>query len=137
MIYVQIYTSYFANLKNLPQNVVPISIALKTPAWFSGARYGPLAPTGEIFSAWKIHKNNDLYVEQYTRDVLSNLKISDVHEDLNRLSGGKDVVLLCYEKPGDFCHRHPAAKWFSANGIPVREWGENSKRDEWVQQALF
>ena len=25
---------------------------------------------------------------------------------LEELSGGRDVVLICYEAPGDFCHRH-------------------------------
>ena len=26
------------------------------------------------------------------------------------------IVLLCYEKPGDFCHRHLVADWFG------KEW---------------
>lgn len=32
-------------------------------------------------------------------------------------------ILLCYEKPSDFCHRHIAAEWIeSGTGIVVREW---------------
>lgn len=27
---------------------------------------------------------------------------------------GKEVVFLCYERTGDFCHRHILAKWIEA-----------------------
>ena len=36
-----------------------------------------------------------------------------VYEDLERLSNGRDCVLLCYEKSGDFCHRHLVADWLN------------------------
>ena len=32
-----------------------------------------------------------------------------------------DIVLLCYEKPDEFCHRHLVAEWFNRNGIYVVE----------------
>jgi uncharacterized protein (DUF488 family) len=32
------------------------------------------------------------------------------------------IVLLCYEKPDSFCHRHLVAKWFNENGFPIEEW---------------
>lgn len=133
----RIFTSYFANLKKLPPEFVPISIALKTPDWFSGLRYPALAPTGEIFSAWKRHHNNNLYLEQYNREVLGRLNVFNVRRDIEQLSGGADAVLLCYECPADFCHRHRAAEWLSGCGIPVREWGEDERGEEWVQERLF
>ena len=34
-----------------------------------------------------------------------------------------DCVLLCYEKPGDFCHRHILANWLEENfGFKVEEF---------------
>ena len=34
----------------------------------------------------------------------------------------KDVVLLCYEKPPQFCHRHLVAKWLEKElNIKVEE----------------
>lgn len=37
----------------------------------------------------------------------------------------KTPVLLCYEKPGDFCHRHILAKWLRKNyGVKVEELRE-------------
>lgn len=34
---------------------------------------------------------------------------------------GEDAVLLCYEKPGDFCHRHLVSQWLNENGIRCSE----------------
>ena len=44
-----IYTSYFAKLKKLPAGIAPISIALKTPDWYTGLRYIKLAPWYSFF----------------------------------------------------------------------------------------
>jgi uncharacterized protein (DUF488 family) len=46
-------------------------------------------------------------------------------EDLQRITGIDDlnkVILICYEKPSDFCHRHLVAKWFIENGINCEEF---------------
>lgn len=34
---------------------------------------------------------------------------------------GRDVYFLCYEKPGDFCHRYLLANFLMENGIECRE----------------
>lgn len=44
-----IYTSYFAKLKSLPDNIVPISICGKTPDWYKGLQYKKLAPKYDFF----------------------------------------------------------------------------------------
>jgi len=31
-------------------------------------------------------------------------------EAIEKASGGKDIVLCCYEKTGEFCHRHVLAE---------------------------
>jgi uncharacterized protein YeaO (DUF488 family) len=30
----------------------------------------------------------------------------NIREKLETIANGKDIVLCCYEKPNDFCHRH-------------------------------
>ena len=35
---------------------------------------------------------------------------------------GKDIALICYEKPSDFCHRHLVAEWLNKNGFKCEEW---------------
>lgn len=34
-----IYTSYFGKLKNLPKEIIPISICGKAPDWWTGLQY--------------------------------------------------------------------------------------------------
>ena len=34
----------------------------------------------------------------------------------------KDIVLLCYERPTDFCHRHLVSAWFREHGIECKEY---------------
>ena len=29
------------------------------------------------------------------------------------LGGDRDIILCCYEKPGEFCHRHVLANWLA------------------------
>jgi hypothetical protein len=37
---------------------------------------------------------------------------------------GEEAVLLCWEKPGEGCHRRLVAEWFEASlGVVVPEWG--------------
>ena len=117
-----LYTSYFAKLNKLPDNIVPISICGKAPDWYSGLQYKRLAPRFDMFMEWKRTHDNEYYIKEYSRLVTSGLDTSKVAKDLYDLSGGKDVALLCYEKPSDFCHRHLVAEWFSNNGIPCTEY---------------
>lgn len=136
----QIFTSYFARIQKLPSNIVPVSISLKTPAWFTGVRYPVLAPKVSFFSVWKANHDNDEYLRHFDQEVLAPLNAQAVAADLQALAGGKDIALLCYEKPSDFCHRHRVAEWFTKNGIPVAEWGEkiaNGGESSWEQGSLF
>lgn len=116
-----IYTSYFAKLNKLPPNVVPISICGKAPAWYNGLQYKKLAPKYSFFSEWKKNGDNNDYIEHFNDEVLSTLYPKTVYNELLKLSGGKDIVLICYEKPTDFCHRHLVAEWLTTNGIECEE----------------
>jgi hypothetical protein len=44
------------------------------------------------------------------------------------LSRNINIVLLCYEKEENFCHRKIVADWFMETGIPVAEWQEPEKQ---------
>ena len=134
-----IYTSYFAQMKNFPYGYIPISICGKAPEYYSGLQYKKLAPTKDFFLKWKENQDNNFYIEQYNSRVLSGLNPYEVVEDLIHLippqiqmlnsitncpiwdNPNINIVLLCYEKPDDFCHRHLVADWLSSNGINVKE----------------
>ena len=122
-----IYTSYFAKLKSLPENIIPISICTKAPDWYKGLQYKKLAPKYEFFIEWKKNHDNDYYIKCFNEQVLDKLDPVDVILDFSRMIygcnvGEDDVCLICYEKPEDFCHRHLVAKWLNDHGISCKEW---------------
>lgn len=97
-------TSYFAISYSLPN---AISIAAKSPDFFIGKEYLPLAPTWQIYSDYQKTHNIHEYTERYIEEILFPLDPQQVFEEL-----GKYSILLCWEAPDKFCHRRIVAKWF-------------------------
>jgi hypothetical protein len=114
-----VYTGYYAKLKEYKQaGLIPVSIAGKAPDWYDGLEYKKLAPKWSFFSEWKngSHKgDNGYYISQFGAQVLKSFTAESVLADLANLSNGEldKVILLCYEKPTDFCHRHLVANWIN------------------------
>lgn len=105
-------TSYFAKYKGEHG----VSIARWTQ-WFSGPRYPILAPPNWLITKYKAGKISDEdYTKAYIREVLDGLNPHEVYKEL-----GDNAVLLCFEKPPKFCHRHIVSEWFNKHGIPVTE----------------
>lgn len=122
-----IYTSYFAQIKNLPDNIVPISICAKAPAWYNGLQYKKLAPTYDILMSYKKDLDKESYTKRFSDEILKQYDVEQIIDDLILICHendfyGKSVCLLCYEKPTDFCHRHLVANWFAENGFECKEW---------------
>ena len=121
-----IYTSYFGRVKSLPYDVIPIAICGKAPEWWSGLIYKKLAPPYSTFANYKRDGNWEQYVKEYN-EKLSGMNPKDVISELCLLAdidNTKDssIALLCYEKPGDNCHRHLVANWFKEAGIMCEEY---------------
>ena len=122
-----IYTSYFAKLKSLPENIIPISICGKAPDWYKGLQYKKLAPKYDFFMEWKKNHDNDYYIKCFNEQVLDKLDWFKVYEELQNLAAscGKqqyEICLICYEKPSDFCHRRLVSNWFNKNLVACEEW---------------
>lgn len=119
-----IYTTYFAKVRNLPENVVPIAICAKVPDWFIGAEYRKLAPKYNTLMNYKRTGDVNTYKREYKDLVLSALDANSVIKELKSLITHKtdSVALVCYEKPADFCHRHLVAEWLQENGFECEEW---------------
>ena len=131
-----IYTSYFAKLKSLPDNIVPVSICGKAPDWYKGLQYKKLAPKYDFFMKWKENHDNDYYIKCFNEQVLNKLNAEQVVKELDNLLLNKTlaldydgdlkevprIALICYEKPSDFCHRHLVADWLNKNGVECKEW---------------
>lgn len=119
----KIYTSYFANLKNLEKDdIVPIGICCYPPKWFKGPNLRAIAPSPDILE--KCKSSHAEYEKRYRTEVLSLFKDANILlERISFISCGKDAALCCYEKPSDFCHRHILAKWLEEQtGIKVEEF---------------
>ena len=117
-----IYTSYFAKLKSLPDNIIPISICGKAPDWYKGLQYKKLAPKYDFFMKWKDNHDNDYYTKCFNEQVWDKLDVEDTVSELIDLYSGIDIALICYEKPEDFCHRHLVAEWLRKNGFKCEEY---------------
>lgn len=113
------HTSYFANLKNVRH---PVSISGRAPDWYSGPQFKILAPKLGFFTAYKAGEiDAAAYTVEYNRLVLMPLDPVATYIKLTE-QYDEDVTLLCYEKPGDFCHRRLVAAWFSEHlGVAVPE----------------
>lgn len=140
-----IYTSYFARLNSLPDNIIPISICGKAPDWYNGLQYKKLAPKYDFFIKWKESNDNDYYIKCFNELVLNVTSVKEVLSDIYKIlpENFKDdlesdiynwfenpfnhIVLICYEKPSDFCHRHLVADWLNKNGFRCEEWNNETR----------
>lgn len=112
-----IYTGYYAQMKKYWKlGIVPVSIAYLTPQWYDGEVCFELAPSRQLLKKWKQDEiTEDEYKEQYIHQLDNDVQWSKVLKKLKQISAkykDADLVLCCYEKPEDFCHRHILAEYF-------------------------
>lgn len=113
-----IYTSYFASPKLRNIECTKIGIVAIPPKWFTGVNLNSLAPSLELLywykDAIKSHNNLGEIYKYYTNDYISKLEqlnLTPIVEYFKTFSN--DVVLLCYERPKEFCHRHLLATYLN------------------------
>ena len=132
------YTGYYTRYKHYLNNeLIPISISAYVPKWVQDMKsYKILSPGSFRLEQFKSGMASR---EEYTkmfRDYLDTLDKKIILRDLYLLAHDlpndsdlkelkdndfKDIVLCCYEKPLDFCHRHIVAEWLS-DTIKVEEY---------------
>ena len=125
----EIKTGYFSKVKKYrADGFVTISIA-RSARYYAGEKYIALAPPYDM-----IHLPDAEYVPKYRSQVLGGLDQADVINDLQKI--GEKVILLCHEKPSDFCHRQLVAEWLRESGIDCEEWVERPEAEK-TQGVLF
>lgn len=119
-----IYTGYFAKVKQYENaGLTTVSISGKAPDFYKGPEYKALAPRWQMFNDWKKGKIDNFGYTELFNQHLETLDKESVRRALE--SFGENVILLCYEKPGDFCHRHLVADWLENNfGMRVDEYDQ-------------
>jgi len=79
--------------------------------------YSKLAP-GKWFNSVSEEEYRILFADE----ILSRLDPQATWDALHALAAPFEPVLLCWEKPGEFCHRRLVATWFEEHlGVIVSE----------------
>jgi uncharacterized protein YeaO (DUF488 family) len=79
------------------------------------------------------------YVRRFKQEILGEIEPEETIAKLRKLSGGKTVVMCCYEKPSEiaegktYCHRHIVAEWLEAAvpGLSIPEFGALPGFERW------
>lgn len=111
-----IFTSNFAKAKSLDDSkFLVVAISRYVPKGYSGVRELRFAPSRELLSSYKKGMSSELYTQLFFNELRNKDSVYSVFKDLARLSKGRDIVLCCYEKAGDFCHRRLIADFVLSN----------------------
>ena len=126
-----IYTGYFAIIRKLPENVIPISIARWQPKWLKDNPIpviSNLAPSAELLNQYHNLNNEEVYTKKYLSEI-NKYSENDILQMINTAANTdhietdpkQHVMLCCYEKASDFCHRHLLAKYLNEHGLNIEE----------------
>ena len=103
-----------SNFKIAGQDPNAVAICRGVPRGWKGRRYVALAPSWVLV---KTKLPEDQWKARYYEEVLSKLNPRQVLADL-----GPDAVMLCWEAPGETCHRRLVAEWLEeVTGVEIRE----------------
>jgi len=116
----KVYTSYYKKFEMMSQykvmNMVPVRISTSEPSWFpyETEKLPVLYPGWDLVKGIKegtltSEQYADIYKERLSR--VSRECIWKRLEEFSKQNSNNDIVLLCYEKLPDFCHRHIVAEW--------------------------
>jgi uncharacterized protein (DUF488 family) len=135
---VKLYTSFWANRELADVDAQIVSISRGEPRWrlpFAYRRLRELAPGDE---AWR-QKGRESFEETY-RAQLEEIGAAAILERLERIGGARPVVMLCWEKPGEFCHRRVLADFLRARAgveLPELAPGDLPQRQDAAEPRLF
>lgn len=126
-----LFTSYYS-CRDLPEDVVKVCISRTAPKGFVANEVIPLL-SPDSRTLWD-YKDGRIDKDEYTRQYVGKLDrnktfVRQVFDGLERKYPGRDVALLCWEAPGEFCHRRLLADWAARNlGVEIPEWGRKERQ---------
>ena len=114
------FTSYFANWRQYPTTEYQsIGIVRKVPDYFHYFNIPKLAPPKKM--ARYLEDTMRIAYREYLDNELSAKRVCI---EIAQLCGDKIPVLLCYERPHEFCHRHILREWLTeTHGVNITELG--------------
>lgn len=115
-----IYTSYFGNYKNLPKDAAVVGISLYPPKWWKGKNLYWLAPGVDDFDNYKSGVISQELFGRFYKKSIERIGADNIRGCLEDLFPGQDIILLCWEVPGDFCHRRILGEYIGAEEFVIR-----------------
>jgi len=110
----KIYTSYYANIRHIPDDYFIVAtsgaisdeIASVVDSWDR-----KLAPSKDIYFEYKDNPDWEKYTRRFKEERLKKIDWLELLEKWEEIANQKNkplenIVLCCYEKPTEFCHRH-------------------------------
>lgn len=127
-----IYTSYFAKIRKMPENIVPVSISQWPPKGYNGLQCKNLAPTKDILMEYKDsnddNKVKDLanplersdkearYNERYINEVINKVDLKQVLSNLQKQIDMDTLDLLEVDNVWESKNLHIALVCFEKSG---------------------
>lgn len=125
-----IYTGYYSNKsKYESKGFFTIGISSYLPNYIDEDTplYRKIAPNKQMVDI--LHAGDrERFIDMFS-SKLNKLDVNNTINELYSLSEGQDIILLCFESPNKFCHRHLVSEWLTCNGEPVSELIIHKKGD--------
>lgn len=113
----EIYTSYFSNYKSIPAEYQCVSIANSKPQGLFIPECGLFKPKRSLVKKFKEQQISYTEFAQCYIAQLNAIPAVEYYDKLRELSQLNPVVLMCWEKDYETCHRTLAAYWLANNGF--------------------
>ena len=123
-----IYTGYYSKIKEyIDSGLTLLSISRTKPEFAKSCIDIPqLFPSNKILWDHKKGKIDDMEDTSKYLDQLNELGVDRIIKMIQIF--GDNVVLLCWESPEKFCHRHILADYINKNSnINVEEFGKEKE----------
>ena len=118
-----IYTSYFARISKIKEKYPDykiVSISHSRPKWVDSnivEDWGILGPTSDLLSRYRKGLVSE---KEYTEEYLE--YISSIWDNVkDRFRTDSNIVMLCYEANGKFCHRHVLSMYLNSREVDCKE----------------
>lgn len=124
---------YTSNYKRKGDEYNAIAISAKSPEDYFGKTFMLLAPTWELIMGYK---HGEIRPCDYANQYINLLETRDLTPQSILDTLPHSCYLLCYEPPGEFCHRHVLASWLNEHtDANIKEW--YSDKELMIQQGRY
>ena len=116
-----IYTGYFSKVKEYKSSGYTVVSISRTEPFPVDGKLTLLAPDEKILWGYKNGKIDEMEYTSLYLDQLDKVGIRNILLGIH--SFGDNVVLVCWESPEKFCHRHILADYINRNTkLNVKEY---------------